>query len=109
MGSQVGHLMVVALFLCAVALWCAAKAFDDLAREVHRISHKENRIMALGQEILDAVTAETSVLDSFLALIQGLIANGTVTPEQGQAILAAIAENKAKIEKAITDNTPAAS
>jgi hypothetical protein len=64
------------------------------------------KLMALGQDILDAVTAETSVIDSFIALVEGLIANGTVSAEQGVAILKAIGDEKAKVEAAILAHTP---
>jgi len=63
--------------------------------------------MAIGKDILDAVTAETQVVDSFLTLVQGLIDNNTVSPADGAAILAAINSEKDKVAAAIAANTPA--
>jgi len=65
------------------------------------------QIMALGQEILDAVTAENTVVDSFLALVQGLIDNNTIPPDVGVKILSAINAEKDKVDTAIVTNTPA--
>lgn len=64
--------------------------------------------MSLGQDILDAVTAENTIIDSFIALVQGMIDNNTIPSEQGAAILAAITGEKEKVAAAIVANTPAA-
>jgi hypothetical protein len=67
---------------------------------------QERANMALGQDILDAVRAETTSVDSVIALINGLVANQTVTPEVGAAILSEINASKAKLDAAIAANTP---
>ncbi len=67
---------------------------------------QERDIMALGQDILDAVRSETTSVDSVIALINGLVANQTVTPEVGAAILSEINASKAKLDAAIAANTP---
>ena len=69
------------------------------------VLNKESRIMAIGQDILDAVTAETTSVDSFIALIQGLIDNNTIPAAVGAQILSNINANKAKIDAAIAANT----
>lgn len=61
--------------------------------------------MSLSQDLLDAVAAETTVIDSFISLVQGLIENNTIPPEAGAAILAAINSNKDKVEAAILADT----
>jgi hypothetical protein len=83
-------------------------AIAALHRDVRRIQLMEVVNMALGQDILDAVAAETTVLDSFLTLIDGLVKNNTVSQAVADQIKAAIASNKTKIEAAIVANTPAA-
>lgn len=61
--------------------------------------------MGLGQDILQAVQDESAVVDSFLALIQGLIDNNTIPPDVGVAILSAINAEKDKVNAAILANT----
>lgn len=62
--------------------------------------------MALGQDILDAITAANTRVDSLIALVEGLAANGTIDPATVTAIKAAIAGENAKVEAAIAANTP---
>ena len=83
-------------------------ALAALHRDVRRIKLMEVVEMALGQEILDAVAAETTVLDSFLALIDGLVKNNTVSQAVADQIKAAIKGNQDKLAAAIVANTPAA-
>lgn len=61
--------------------------------------------MALGEEILAAVEAETSSVDSFIALVQGLINDNTIPADVGVAILEKINSEKAKVDAAIVANT----
>jgi len=56
--------------------------------------------VAVGQEILDAVTAQTTLVASVVAFIEGL-GTDVVSPEQKAAILAVLAENTAALETAI--------
>jgi len=81
---------------------------DSLRHMLRHIYWQGVQEMALGQDILDAVTAETTVLDSFIALINGLIANNTIPAGIGAQILSNIAANKAKLDEAIVANTPVA-
>ena len=67
---------------------------------------KGDELMAIGQEILDAVAAETTVIDSFIALVRGLVTNNTIDSATAAKIMTAIATDRAKIEAAIVENTP---
>ena len=62
--------------------------------------------MALAQDLLDAVTAETTAVDGYLALSQKLIDDGTIPAEAGAKLLATINANKDKLNAAILANTP---
>lgn len=84
----------------------SARQLDRIEARLVEVQNRENRIMALAQDILDAVTAENTVIDSFITLIEGLIANNTIPAEAGEAILKAIGDEKAKVEAAIVANTP---
>jgi hypothetical protein len=77
----------------------------DMELSLYIINLQGRIEMALSQDILDAVNAETTVIDSFITLVQGLIDNNTIPPAAGQAILTALASNKAKVEAAILANT----
>ena len=84
------------------------RAIERLHKDISRIQLMEVVNMALGQDILDAVAAETTVLDSFLTLIDGLVKNNTVSQAVADQIKGAIKANQTKIEAAIVANTPAA-
>jgi hypothetical protein len=58
--------------------------------------------MAIGQDILDAVAAETTAVDSVIEYIKGLVANNVITSAEGQKILTNLADNRTKLETAIT-------
>lgn len=62
--------------------------------------------MSLSQDILDAVSAETTAVDSFMVLVQGLIDNNTIPAAVGAEILSAINAEKTKVDAAILKNTP---
>lgn len=64
--------------------------------------------MSLSKQILDAITDESTIIDSFIALIQGMKKDETISAEAAQAILGAIAAEKTKVQDAIVANTPAA-
>ena len=81
---------------------------DQAIELLKQISSKEDQHMALGQEILDAVTAENTLIDSFIALVQGLVANNTIDQPTADAIKAAISAEAAKVQAAIVANTPVA-
>jgi hypothetical protein len=75
-------------------------------QKLENLERQGEKLMALGQDILDAVTAETTIVDSYLALVQGLINDNTIPADVGVKILAAINDEKAKVAAAITANTP---
>jgi predicted transcriptional regulator len=77
----------------------------QIVRALRRLSRTERKAMSIGQDILDAVTAETTEVDSYLTLTTGLINNGTISAPQGAAILAAIKAEKEKVQAAIIANT----
>jgi hypothetical protein len=64
--------------------------------------------MKISEKILAAVTEQTTVIDSFLALVKGLVSAETLTEAEGNAIIDAINANKTKVSDAIVANTPAA-
>jgi len=70
------------------------------------IINEGTKQMALGQDILDAVTAEGTAVDSIIALLNGLVANNTIDQATATAIMAEISNDKAKLEAAITAHTP---
>jgi hypothetical protein len=78
---------------------------DEILLKLDNLHIQGDKIMAIAQQILDAVTAETTKLDSFLALIQGLINDNTIPAEVGVQILEAINSNRVKLEEAIEANT----
>lgn len=69
---------------------------------------QNGKVMALGQDILDAVTAEDTKVDSVIALLNGLVADGTITSDVKAAILAKVKGSEDKLDAAIGANTPAA-
>ncbi len=73
---------------------------------LNKLLQGQGKIMALGQDILDAVTAENTLIDSFLTLVQGLVANNTIDQPTADAIKAAIQAESAKVQAALTANTP---
>lgn len=78
---------------------------DEALALLRAITLKEGRLMALGQDILDAVTAETTQIKSFIAFVQGLIDNGTIPAATGAAILAKINEGGQALTDAVAANT----
>lgn len=59
----------------------------------------------VGQDILAKVTEADTKIDSLIALINGLVSEGTITPEVRDAILAKIQGSEDKIDAAIAANT----
>lgn len=78
-----------------------------------KITQLEKHVMAKLDDVIADVTAEGTVIDSVLTLIQGLkdqIANlGLSTEDQAKvdAIFAQVEANKGKLASAIPANTPA--
>jgi len=79
---------------------------NEVVALLNVVLEKEMENMALGQDILAAIEAENTVIDSFIALVNGLVQNNTIDPATAAAILQAIADQKAEVEAAIVANTP---
>lgn len=79
---------------------------DRIERLLVKVLKKEDKLMAFGQDILDAVTAETTAVDSFIALVDGLVKNNTISPAMAAQIVGAVNADRAKLEAAILANTP---
>jgi len=85
-----------------------------------RIEQKLNRVltvliqgeiiqMAIGQDILDEIAAESTTIDSMKALLDAFVTNGNITQAQADAIKAAFAANDTKLaamEAALQPATP---
>jgi len=87
---------------------------DLILRKLDRIQLKENYIMATLDEALAVVTAESTVSDSIIALLEQLAAQiaagGLTAADQAKvdAIFANATNNSAKVTAAVLANTPAA-
>lgn len=79
-----------------------------LAQSLNDLKSGQGKMMALGQDILDAVTAEDTKVDSIITLINQLAASGTIPADVQAAILAKIKGSEDKLDAAITANTPPA-
>lgn len=78
----------------------------EVLSQLRSIKREGVSITAIGKDILDAVTQENSVIDSFLVLVQGLIDNNTISSIDGKAILDTINAQRDKVQAAIVANTP---
>lgn len=70
------------------------------------LSAQGGMFMATMQEILDEVTAESTVADSVLAIVQRLV--NEQDPAARQAILDGLKANRSKLDAAVVAGTPAA-
>jgi hypothetical protein len=77
--------------------------FRRVEEQLTFIKQKEIQQMALGQDILDKITAQTTLIAGIRTLIQGLVASGTITPEVAAAITAKLGENSSQLEAALAD------
>ncbi len=98
-------LLLIAALL-AFGLHKVLWALEGIERRLQHIHYQGARIMALGQDILDAVTAEGTRIDSIIALLTGLVANGTIDAETAQKIKDAIAGQTAALDAALAANVP---
>jgi len=65
--------------------------------------------MAIGQDVIDDIAAESTTIDSIKALLDAFVANGNITQAQSDAIKAAFAANDSKLkalEVALQPATP---
>ena len=82
---------------------------DSINRKLDLIIQKEGILMGAADDILAAVTAETTVVNSVVAYIQGLQTSGVISPDAATNILNHIKANSDALSAAIVTNTPAAS
>jgi hypothetical protein len=84
---------------------------DGIESQLNKVIERQKQIMATLADVQAAVTAEDTVIDSAVALIQGLAAQiAALAPDQA-AIDALAADVKAKsdaLAAAVAANTPAA-
>lgn len=86
---------------------------DLINSKLDLILNKENTLMATLQNVVDAINAESTVDDSIIALLDGIVAElkfaqnsaGGIDPASLDAILTGIQANTTKIQAAITANT----
>jgi|SRR5882762_338415 len=88
-------------------------ADDHVIRLLKEIIQKENTIMATMQDVAAAVAAESTVDDSIIVLLNGIAqqlkdALAANDPVALQAVVDGIHANTAKIQAAVTANTPVA-
>jgi hypothetical protein len=85
---------------------------DEILTTLQRIERKMEALMATLDDTLSAVTAQSTVDDSIITLLNGLaaqIAAGGLSPaDQAKVdqIFAAVNANAAKITAAVSANTP---
>jgi len=78
-----------------------------------QIVTKENQIMASIQDVTAAIANESTVDDSIIALLNGIVqqlkdAQASNDPAALDAVVAGIQANTQKIQDAVTANTPVA-
>ena len=84
---------------------------DLLLNLLIQVIRKENYIMATIQDINAAIAAESSVDDSIIALLNGIVqqlkdAQASNDPAAIDVVIAGITANTKKIQDAVTANTP---
>lgn len=75
-----------------------------------KLNLRLDQIMASIDDVVAKVSAETSIIDSVITLIQGLrdqVAAAGVDPTKLQQVLDTLDSNTAKLSSAVTVNTPA--
>ena len=93
-------LVVYSTWMCSL-LTRIERKLDLIAATGRKLIHKEDRTMALGQQILDKVTAQTTLVASVKALVEGLVAQETIPADVAAQILATLDGNTAELEAAI--------
>lgn len=87
------------------------KKLDLILKQIGIVLKKEGELMSLSDDVLAAAQRGTTVTDSVLALVQKLVANAGLPPEEAAKIQAALDELKSdqdRTEAAILANTPQA-
>lgn len=81
--------------------------------KIINLLNKEYQYMATMQNVTDAIAAESTIDDSIVTLLNGIVqqlkdAQAAGTPAALDAVVAGIQANQAKISAAVLANTPAA-
>jgi len=84
---------------------------DILLNLLIHVLNKENIIMASQQDVLAAIANESSVDDSIITLLNGIVqqlkdAQASNDPAALDIVIAGITANTKKIQDAVTANTP---
>lgn len=87
--------------------------YDTILGLLNKIITKENKIMATLQDIANAVAAETTVDNSIVTMLDGIVAQlktaqASNDPVAMAAVVSSIEANTAILQAAVTANTPAA-
>ena len=82
-----------------------AGALTRIEKKLNAVLAKETQEMALGEDILAKVTEADTKVDSVIALLNGLVAEGTIPPDVRDAIMAKIQGTEDKLDAAIAANT----
>jgi hypothetical protein len=102
-------LCLVTVSLAQTAAILRAAGLRDI-RRVHKkldlILKQEALQMALGQELIDKVTAQTSLINGLKALIDDWVANNLITSEQAASLNSLLDGNSATLEAALAAGTP---
>lgn len=84
---------------------------SDIHKLLVEINYKVNYLMATIQDVSNAVSQESSVDDSIITLLNGIVqqlkdAQASNDPAALDAVVAGIQANTKKIQDAVTANTP---
>jgi hypothetical protein len=87
------------------------RKLDLIIGLLYKVLNKENILMATIQDVSAAVSAESSVDDSIVTLLNGVVqqlkdAQASNNPAALDAVIAGIQTNTKKLQDAVTANTP---
>lgn len=85
-----------------------AERLCRIERMLGRLLNMEVEQMAIGQDVLDKVTAQATTIDSIKTLLNAWVSDNTITAAQRDAINAAFAANSSKLGEIETALQPAA-
>jgi len=83
-----------------------AQLVQVLVVVVTQLQPTEGKLVALGQEILDAIAEESTAVDSIIALLNGLVATNVIDSATAARIKSAISSDRDRINAAVLANTP---
>lgn len=80
----------------------------DISRKLDAILKREEILMGAYEDILQAVTDQTTVGDSLVLLLESLLAESNISPAQVTEIVGKLKAKQDEWAAAIVANTPAA-